>query len=54
MTFAIARLTPIPATVPSASVIAPLVGAAPTGIVFGRPLAIQAPRLDPVAALRYE
>jgi putative ABC transport system permease protein len=52
--WAIARFTPVPATVPLWSVVAALVASAITGIFFGMYPATKASRLDPVEALRYE
>ncbi len=52
--WAVARYTPIPATVPLWSVVAALVASAVTGIFFGLYPASKAAKLDPVEALRYE
>ncbi len=54
LAFGIRSLTPIPATVPLASVVAALVASILTGVLFGLYPASKASRLDPVEALRYE
>lgn len=46
--------TTVPASVPLGAVVASLLGAAATGIVFGMLPATRASRLDPVEALRHE
>ena len=46
--------TPIPAHVPLGSIVAALLVAALTGVVFGLYPAVRASRLDPVKALHYE
>jgi ABC-type antimicrobial peptide transport system permease subunit len=50
----VAALTPVPASVPLATIIAALTMAAIAGVLFGIWPAWRAARMDPVVALRYE
>ena len=52
--FAVAKLSPIPASVPLWAIVAALEASAITGVGFGLYPAARAARLDPVEALRYE
>lgn len=54
LAFAVARLTPIPASVPLSAIVAALSMAAIAGILFGLWPAYRAARMDPVEALRHE
>jgi putative ABC transport system permease protein len=52
--WAVRSFTPVPASVPLASVIAAVAASILTGVLFGLYPANKASRLDPVEALRYE
>ncbi len=54
MAAAVATWTPLPAEIPIWAVVAALVMAVVTGMLFGLLPAVRASRLEPVAALRYE
>jgi putative ABC transport system permease protein len=51
---AVATWTPLPAEIPVWAVVAALLMAVVTGMLFGLLPAMRASRLEPVAALRYE
>lgn len=50
----IRAVSPIEATIPMGSIIAAIISAIATGVIFGMYPALKASRLDPVEALRYE
>jgi putative ABC transport system permease protein len=54
VSWGVSTWTPVPAVIPLWSILAAIVAAGLTGIVFGIFPAVRASRLDPVAALRYE
>ena len=54
LAWGIRSFTPIPANVPFGSVVASVISAIATGVLFGMYPALKASRLDPVEALRYE
>lgn len=54
LAWVIRTYSPIPASLPMATVVAALVGSALTGVAFGMLPAIRASQLDPVEALRHE
>lgn len=54
LAWVIRSYSPIPASLPVATVVAALIGSALTGVAFGMLPAIRASQLDPVEALRHE
>jgi putative ABC transport system permease protein len=54
VSWGVSTWTPVPAVIPLWSILAAIVAAGLTGVVFGIFPAVRASRLDPVAALRYE